>query len=408
MQYKRLDDVNADDLQALVGNAPERKRREYKEKLPSGKSDDHKEFVNDVSSFANADGGDLLFGVKEDRETHTAGEVVGIPTVEVESNIARLESLVRDGIRPRLPRFAMHTVDIGDDKTVLVLRIGESHLAPHQNTMNHRFYTRNTNGKNPMEVGELRDMILRRESLPDRIRAFRHARIELIKNHPEDMPLQMEPARKLVVHFIPLQTFQRFEAVDMAGFSANPALRNSVSQNRLPVATTSLGMTDRPNVDGWVFMSGRGTVKYPYYVQVFNDGSVEFVDTSSLVNLRGTPEFGPGPVERNLFYCYDYVRAIHKALDIDGPVYVYLSLFGMRDAVMVLPDQYLPRDLALVEHSAAIGRDPALMNEVVVDDMNEEPQTALYPVVSQLWRAAAYTKPHSYTNDGKYTGVRDG
>ncbi|HLI95363.1 MAG TPA: ATP-binding protein [Candidatus Baltobacteraceae bacterium] len=406
MQYKALELVNAEDLKALVGVAPETKRREYKEILPPSKGDDHKEFVNDVSSFANAEGGDLLFGVKEDRETHTAGEIVGIPTAEVESNIARLENLVRDGIRPRLPRFAMHKVEVGDGKTVLALRIGESHLAPHQNTLNHRFYSRNTNGKYIMEVGELRDMILGRESLPERIRAFRHARIDLIRNRPEDMPMRVERTKSVVVHFIPLQTFGRFDGIDMAEFSSNSVLRNTAIQNVFPVTTTSLGMTDRPNLDGFLFMNGRGTSEFPYYVQLFNDGSVEFLDTTSVVNMNDGPEFMPNYVENNLFKSYGFVQALYKALKVQGPIYVYLSLLGMRDSVMVLPNQYVPFKLDLVEHSRAIGADPALFNEVLVNDMKEDPRKALYPVIAQLWRAAAYTKPHSYKDDGTYIGVQ--
>ena len=59
--------------------------------------------------------------------------------------ISRLGNIARDAIRPPLPYVSICDMNIGDDKVVLVLRVGESHLAPHQNTINHRFYARSTN-----------------------------------------------------------------------------------------------------------------------------------------------------------------------------------------------------------------------------------------------------------------------
>lgn len=51
------------DLLALVQDqAFEDKHLEYKLTLPGGSNDDKKEFLADVSSFANADGGIILYG----------------------------------------------------------------------------------------------------------------------------------------------------------------------------------------------------------------------------------------------------------------------------------------------------------------------------------------------------------
>lgn len=58
-----LDSVEESDLQELIDNqVPEGKTIEYKEALPGNSDGDKKEFLADVSSFANAAGGDLIFG----------------------------------------------------------------------------------------------------------------------------------------------------------------------------------------------------------------------------------------------------------------------------------------------------------------------------------------------------------
>lgn len=63
---KHLDSITEADLQALVDNeVAEDKLTEYKQELPGGGDSQRKEFLYDVTAFANASGGDLIFGVKE-------------------------------------------------------------------------------------------------------------------------------------------------------------------------------------------------------------------------------------------------------------------------------------------------------------------------------------------------------
>lgn len=60
-----LDDIEEKHLQGLIdAKTPERKIIEYKSELPKfDDTDDKKEFLADVSSFANASGGDLIYGI---------------------------------------------------------------------------------------------------------------------------------------------------------------------------------------------------------------------------------------------------------------------------------------------------------------------------------------------------------
>ena len=76
---KPLELVEEADLQALVTSKDaEAKRIEYEEKLPGNLNSSKKEFLANVSSFANAVGGDLIFGVKADHGVPT--EVCGVET----------------------------------------------------------------------------------------------------------------------------------------------------------------------------------------------------------------------------------------------------------------------------------------------------------------------------------------
>src|SRR6266446_2080059 len=106
---KSLTDIDESDLQALVdAQVAERKTIEYKQALPGGTDDNKREFLADVSSFANAAGGNLLD--------------------DVDAQKLRLENMLRDGIAPRLPRVDVHPVVLASKPGyyVLILRMQKS------------------------------------------------------------------------------------------------------------------------------------------------------------------------------------------------------------------------------------------------------------------------------------------
>lgn len=69
---KPLADINEDDFEQLVQNAvTEGRRLEFKREPVLTNSDAaRKEFCDDFASFANASGGDIIFGIEEDIPLH--------------------------------------------------------------------------------------------------------------------------------------------------------------------------------------------------------------------------------------------------------------------------------------------------------------------------------------------------
>jgi predicted HTH transcriptional regulator len=64
---KRLEDITEDDLQYLEDNQIIEKRQlEYKKELTIKSGDEKREFLADVSAFANSAGGYLIYGIEED------------------------------------------------------------------------------------------------------------------------------------------------------------------------------------------------------------------------------------------------------------------------------------------------------------------------------------------------------
>lgn len=101
MIAESIDQITAATIRRLVDNrVPEGRTLEYKSLLPGGTDENRREFLYDASSFANANGGDIVFGIsderKEGKSTGVPEAIAGINATVVSAEIPRLESLLRD------------------------------------------------------------------------------------------------------------------------------------------------------------------------------------------------------------------------------------------------------------------------------------------------------------------------
>ena len=69
---KKIENINIEDIESLIENSVcENKNLDYKRELHIDTDSDKKEFLADISSFANSNGGDIIFGIEEDsKEKH--------------------------------------------------------------------------------------------------------------------------------------------------------------------------------------------------------------------------------------------------------------------------------------------------------------------------------------------------
>lgn len=164
MIAKSFDDIEPTDIEALVTNqVSEGRTIEYKEVLPANSDREKKEFLADVSSFANASGGDLLYGVSA--TNGVPQEAVGL-NGNMDSEMLRLENIVRDCLEPRIPDIRMKPFNGFNKGPVLLVRIPMSKDAPHAIKSGNQFlfYVRNSVGKHHMSMSELRAVFLNSEA----------------------------------------------------------------------------------------------------------------------------------------------------------------------------------------------------------------------------------------------------
>ncbi len=180
-----IDQISSEHVTSLlIDKVTERKTLEYKERLPEGSDGAKKEFLADVCSFANASGGDIVYGITDERDAD--GKPTGIPesiTGVLDENVSgvctRLEAMVRSGISPRIPSVQAKAVEIPGQGSVVLLRIGRSWIGPHMVTYGgtSRFYSRHSTGKYQLDVQEIGQAFAEQKSLGEELRNWRSDRV---------------------------------------------------------------------------------------------------------------------------------------------------------------------------------------------------------------------------------------
>lgn len=217
MLNTRLNDVTISEIYSLIGQ-PEQRALEFKRDLPGSSDAAVKEFLADVSSLANAQGGDIIFGIHEDDE-HLAAGVCGVPIEGIQDEINRLESIIKDSTEPRLLRVQIRHIHLDTDKTVLVIRIPASLSAPHcaRHKGSRRYWNRNNTGKYEMDTHDLRQAFLGSQAIEENIRKMHRSAVDNARG--ANMPIRFSGSH-VVVTVAPLDVFREIRDLNIRFESA--------------------------------------------------------------------------------------------------------------------------------------------------------------------------------------------
>jgi len=384
---KRLDALTPNDLQALIDDVVSESSREIEFKESVGKDDDAKrEFLADVSSFANASGGDLLIGVRA--ENGVATSFVGIEATKVDSEILRLENLMRDGLDPRIPGVRTQEIPTPDEGGfVVVIRVPRSFAAPHMVKFKNlaRFFTRNSAGKYQLDVHELRTAFTFADSVNTSLRDFRLERLARI--NADEMPVALLPNPKIVLHLIPLT------AVDPSHQIDSTSLVRQFDQEFRPINTTAWNR--RINFDGALAFSSLGEGLAMSYTQVFRNGAIEAVEAFSMRReyLEKEHLIPSLAIEQTLIEALERYLHVMKLMSLSPPYIVGLSLLDVRGLRMGVNQRHFEE-----EHD--IDRDDLVVPETLIEDDSLPAATILKPALDAIWQATGWPGSLNYDQDG--------
>lgn len=398
LQTKPLAQINQVDVCSLIeSGVPEGRLIDYKRDLPGSTDGEKKEFLFDVSSFANSSGGHLVYGVVEEGGIPT--QIVGSTVADTDAEIRRLEGSILESIEPRIPGFELRFVEIGDGKYVLVIHVPKSWLMPHMVTFKgtNKFYARNSAGKYPLDVGELRSLFSASETAAERIRRFRIERLGQIA--AEETPILMLSSPKIILHLVPLQSFQTLSRIDLGVATTLPA--------GLLYPLGALGHHVRLNLDGLLHFQpdqadDRG--RTGTYLQLYQNGIIETVDAITLVGYARNRDLADRVAlmkaipslkfEQHLIGQIPKYLAALKALALQPPFVVMLTLVGVQGFWMFT-------NYGRTEGSE-IDRDILVFPEIILDKFECRPPD-LKPLLDSVWNASGVLQSPYFDASGRWS-----
>ena len=398
MIEKELTAIKFTDVQALVTNQTQEDRRlDYKEQLSVQTDDEKREFLADVSAFANTSGGHLVFGIREQRDS--LGKPTGVPSdapglanfTNPDGEILRLEQLIRDGLAPRLSGVRMRAIPGLQQGPTLIIQVPQSWTAPHMVTLKNwsRFFGRGNAGKFQFDVSQIRAGFLFSDSLVEKIRNFRADRT--IQILAKETPIPVKNGRTLIFHIIPLSAFHQEMALHVT------QIREHLNQLQ---PLSSHGYSERVNLEGVVtFWKPAEELQSISYAQFYRNGIIELVDSSMILGDDDPSD----PLRAAIFEdiliqgTARYLKFLRN-VGVQGPTVVSVALDGMANVCLGVRARQDYRKM----NDRRFDRNLLIFPEIVVEDLAGEPDVILRPLFDALYNAAGWDKCAHYDAQGHW------
>lgn len=315
------------------------------------------ELRNDVCAFANAEGGFLIFGIKE--KGGIPQEIVGIPV----NNRDAFERNIRTyllPIMPRMPSIQFHFVELKNENFVVILFIQHDFFAPYihlEDEKNYRVYKRVGNSKAVISYAELKNMFVQSLSIEKEIERFRKERIAFFQEQSER---EGDVFSKFVLlHIIP-ETFMDSN-YDQPVFVKNRSLGilGSIFQQ------FGCGSATVPMVEGvrnTYCFSNDSLLEH----RIFNNGIAETFCSLNQFTTNPTSRLPNGALAWESLYdkiqgtVYAYTKSIQSVLPVKR-MYVCITIIGAKG---------LASDFNGFDYNA-IDRQALKCNPIVFSDLQE-------------------------------------
>lgn len=388
MISKDLNSVTIKDLLDLKENkVNESKTLEYKKELKLAKDQDKKEFLSDISSFANTTGGDIIYGITEVEGIPSALDAIQIENIDMFKQ--QIENIIRDGLEPRISGYSIKEIKKDQSTYFLIIRVPKSWISPHRVTFQNssKFYGRNSNGKYELDVSELRNLFSLSDSISTKTKQFREERVTKLIS--EETSIKLTGKRIVALHIIPLLSLSQPQSYDIK-------IINTKREQAKPLCAG--GWDVIYNFDGMISFNGHVGSDITSYTQFYRNGIIEAVTTKLEYSPDNKAVFIPSTILENNFYeaLRNYFN-LYKELKVDFPAYLLVSMINYK-GVFLGVDSRFGNYYDLV----SIDRDILFFPEVYIENNEYNFHSILRPIFDTLWNSCGFERCLNYDQTGSY------
>lgn len=393
LQGKPLEEISDADLQVLIDNGVrESQTLEYKREVYGRGDEEVREMLRDISSIANAFGGDLLIGVEEDRE----GVAIALRGVENgEAEATRIVSSCLSNIDERIPGLRAWPIPLHNGCYVICVRIPRSLRAPHLVTFKglNQFWARHDRQKAPMSIHEVRDVCLRVEGLMERLERF-------LEKRKREILEESGPAPYYIVAVTPV--FVGTEVVEVRDQELRELLRNPPGQ-RYGGWTVPTGDRPEPTLNGL-----KTEVSDWKILELFRNGHVELrvkIDQNSFWHEQRVDKerqyrvLDPYALVEYPVSLLRLGKAIYACLGLTDPTVVSLALYNINEFALY---RYATNDPVQGYSGPKLWRKQHLEIPPKQVSSLDEPDKVAKGFVDRIWQAFGYEQAPLFDGQGNF------
>jgi hypothetical protein len=386
MLSTRLGDIDAVLLdQACAESWPESQTLEFKRQLPAKDDSGRVEFLKDVSALANAEGGDLVFGIAEVNAKASQIQHISAKSDPIDATRRRLGQILEAGVEPRINGIEFKQILGPTGDYVLIIRVPDSFQKPHRYRVDAaatRWVIRQDTHVVDLTYDQIRNAFDRGATLAERARRLREERLSQILIGRVGVPMPTGP--RCVVHLTPIAA--------MAG-SATADVARLYNDYQHFMFRDWGGATRDLNLDGLLVHPGKTAA----YVQIFRSSALEAVRTVCAINNPG--KFIPSLTASG--FVRDAVNKFIAALrswNINGPALLSVALVDVGEYQLAYENVYSVTSMSGADRPNLILPEVWIPRVEAIDNVD----TLVQPLLDIMWQSFGLQRCEFFSVDGKW------
>jgi len=243
-----------------------------------------------------------------------------------------------------------------------------------------KFYSRGTNGKYLMAVGEIEQFYRERFGAEKENARLRDECIDRVINKSGDCKVVQGPV--LIVQMLPNRRLD----VSEHGVLSQDDFRNGPSLLLTEPSTATVNA--EPNFWGHIqYLRFHHTEEVDMYCQVYFDGGIEFVDTNVFIEKR---YFVAKWFEDRLAKKVAQYLSLQQQMTVAYPISLWVSMLGMKGCYLEVgyPESLLSRRL----QPGVIRQDQLICPPLLITEAPADMAQLLRPIFDAIWRSAGWER----------------